>query len=354
MIYLMNRGPSTLYSNLLRRNTNAELQTQLVTAEKELSDGVKSDIYRSLGASAAEALNLNAALERDEAQIAANSLLGSRLDTMSQALGTMREAVQSTLELALANAASDGGTADGLQTSARAALDTVIAQANLNYGGLPMFAGIADGTTALQVWDRARSDTGLSPQGVIEDVIAQGLGSAAEAADRIAELDAIFGNSAADPDENFDNLFFTGSTGSARMSASIGDGETLSYGVQANDAAFREVLQGLAMLAATDPTEIADAEAYADWVGTAAERLNAGLTGLLDSQTQLDTASGRIETANMRMEDRAKLYNSRIFDLVGVDSYEAATRITALETQLQASYAATASLSQLSFLNFMF
>ena len=85
MIYLMNRGPSTLYSNLLRRNTNAELQNQLVTAEKELSDGVKSDIYRSLGASAAEALNLNAALERDEAQIAANHHAASLLRALGPA-----------------------------------------------------------------------------------------------------------------------------------------------------------------------------------------------------------------------------------------------------------------------------
>ncbi|MBN9887124.1 flagellin [Salipiger abyssi] len=354
MIYLMNRGPSTLYSNLLRRNANAEMQTQLANAEQELSSGVKSDIYKSLGTGAAEALNLNAALERDEAQTAANSLLGSRLDTMSQAIGTMREAVQSTLELALANGSPEGGTAEGLQTSARAALDMVIAQANLNYGGQPMFAGIADGTTALQVWDRPRADTGLSPQGVIEDVIAQGMGTPADVAARITELDAIFSNSAADPDENFDALFFTGSTGSARMSASIGDGETLSYGVQANDAAFRQVLQGLSMLAATDPTTIPDDEAYAAWVGTATERLNAGLSGLLDSQTQLDTASARIETANTRMEDRALLYKSRISDLVGVDEYEAATDIKALEAQLQASYAATSRLSQLSFLNFMF
>ena len=37
----------------------------------------------------------------------------------------------------------------------------------------------------------------------------------------------------------------------------------------------------------------------------------------------------------------------------GVDPYEAATRLSALETQLQASYAVTARLSRMSFLNFL-
>ena len=52
MIYNMTNGPSTLYSNLLRRNTNAELQNRLAQAEQELATGVQSDIYASLSASA--------------------------------------------------------------------------------------------------------------------------------------------------------------------------------------------------------------------------------------------------------------------------------------------------------------
>ena len=53
------------------------------------------------------------------------------------------------------------------------------------------------------------------------------------------------------------------------------------------------------------------------------------------------------------MEARIDIYQSRVLDLEGVDSYEAATRISLLETQLQATYAVTARLSQLSFLNYM-
>ena len=109
----------------------------------------------------------------------------------------------------------------------------------------------------------------------------------------------------------------------------------------------------LAMLAATDVAKIDDPAAYETWISTANDRLSAGLAALLDSRMKLDTASARIDEANTRMEDRANLYKNRVAEMVEVDSYEAATTITALETQLQASYAATARLSQLSFLNFM-
>ena len=77
------------------------------------------------------------------------------------------------------------------------------------------------------------------------------------------------------------------------------------------------------------------------------------MAGLLDSQTQLDAASAQVEASSARLKDREVVYSTRVDALVGVDSYEAATSITALETQLQASYAVTARLSQLSFLNFM-
>lgn len=351
MIYNMTRGPSTLYSNLLRRNTNAELQTQLGRAEQELATGVKSDIYKSLGTGASEALALNASRDRDSAQIAANTLLAGRLDSMSNALDTMRGSVQPVLELAMVNGTAGGPTAEGLQIQARGALDALIGQANVSHAGMALFAGTAVEGVALTEWETPSPVTGESPAAALAGVIAGGLTTGAEAEARVAEIDALFDNA----DGSFDALFGTAGSSDTGMGTShdIGDGETVRITAQANDPAFRAVLQGLAMLAATDASEITDPEAYEAWVGRATEQLSAGMAGLLDSQTGLDAASGRIEAANDRMEDRGLIYATRVNDLVGVDSYEAATEITALETRLQASYAVTARLSQLSFLNFM-
>jgi flagellar hook-associated protein 3 FlgL len=50
---------------------------------------------------------------------------------------------------------------------------------------------------------------------------------------------------------------------------------------------------------------------------------------------------------------RQDIYKSQVVGLESVDPYEAASRISLLESQLQASYAVTARLSNLSFLYFM-
>jgi len=345
MIYTLNRAPSTLYSNLLRRNTNADLQSQLATAERELATGLKSDMYKSLGTSGSEPLALTAAQKRDAAQLSANQLMGHRIDTMSGTLGAMRETVQSTLEIAVTNAKPGGGTASGIQTSARAALEQILAQSNVTLSGTSLFAGAASTEAALNTWNKPVDGTGQSPADVVNDIIDNGLATAADAQARIAELDALF-------DTGFDAVFFGGAPGTARQSVSIGDGETLDWGVQANDPAFRDTLQGLVMLASVDANSMS-AEVFDVWMGKATQTLSTGMDGLLAAQTSLDTNSARIDAAKTRMEDRALVFNERLVDLVGVDSYEAATRITALETQIQSSYAVSASLSQLSFLNFM-
>lgn len=352
MIYL-STGPSTLYSSLLRRNQAAELNNDLARAEQELSTGYKSDIYKSLGVSAAEALNLNSQIDKDEAQSSVNTVMISRLDMTSQSLNSMRETVQEVLDLAVSSVDSQTGTATGLQTAAKGALVSLIAQASQTYAGQPLFSGTSGTAAALQEWSTAQDDTGLSPQAVFEGILSGGLTSVADVDAALAQFDAIFSDSAADADTNFQSLIYNGSVGNDQASTSIGDGISITYGVQANDEAFREVIKGLAMLATMDPSDIEDDAAYGAWMTEAVSTLGSGVSGLLESETMVSSSSARIEAQNERIADRATLYKSRLLELDGVDAYEAASNVTMLQTQLEASYTVTARLSQLSFLNYM-
>lgn len=352
MIYL-SKGPSTLYSSLLRRNQNAELSTRLSEAEQELSTGYKADIYKSIGLGATEALSLNASLDRDEAQATTNSLVLSRLEMMTTSLSAMRESVQDVLDVAISNAGHSSDAASGIQVAAKAALEAFIGQAGQSYGGTALFAGVSNTSAALQTWSEAQADSGLSPQSVFESLLSGGLNSVADVDAALAEIDAIFSDSAADPDTNYQSLFYNGSTGNAPARANLGDGVSVAYGVQADDEAFRQVVKGLAMLASLDPASIGDSEAYTKWVDAAVSAISAGSTGLLDSETQVSTVAARLETQNERIADRAILYKTRLLELDGVDAYEAASNVTTLQTQLEASYTVSARLSNLSFLNYM-
>ncbi len=354
MISLL-RSYSTIHSAFTRRQTAADLTRELSQAQQELSSGRKADVFRDLGVAAAESLNLRATKDRDEAQIGANKLLSNRMETMAQTLGTIRETVSEALQLAVASKTSPGGTVSALQETAKAALQSLISQTNGSHGGVPLFSGTNNAPVALQAWNKDNPGSGVSPADVLADIMSGGLASVTDAQNRIAELDAAFSDSATPASRNFEQTFYNGAAaGDPRQEAPIGDGTVLAYGVQANDQAFRDVIQGLAMLASTDPAQIDDPEAYRTWVGAATDKLSSGNTGLLDAETLLGAQAAQIEETNTRMQDRIDLYQSRILDLEGVDSYEAATRITLLETQLQASYAVTARLSQLSFLNYMY
>ncbi|MGR3452379.1 flagellin [Pseudooceanicola sp.] len=347
------RSYSTLHSAFTRRQAAADLSRDLAQAQQELSTGFKSDVFSSLGVRTSEALDLRASASRHEAQILANSLLMGRMESMDDALGTIRDAVQTTLELAVPNRDAPLGTVTEVQSAAKTALETLVAQANGTHAGVPLFAGTEQPARVLQGWTEANPATGLSPRDVMDGILAGGLPDAAAASAAIAEIEAAFANASATPARNFDATFYNGSpAGSARQTAVIGEGDTIDYGVQANDAAFRDTMMGLAMLAAVDPASM-DPGAYEVWMGRAVDALAGGEAGLLEAQTNVGAQQARIETANTRMQDRVDLYKSRILDLEGVDEYEAATRITQLDNQLNASYAVTARLSQLSFLNYM-
>jgi len=353
MIALL-RNYSTLYSAYLRRQLSADINNQLAVAQQELSTGYKSDVFKDLGVRSAESLSLRATIDRDEAQVTANELVMGRMETMTDALSAMRDAVQEALELAIPNKEAALGTVDGIQQAAKAALDAVIAQANTTHAGVPLFSGVELATDSLQPWSETNAATGLSPSDVFASILAGGLPDDTAATTAIAEIEALFSDSSSTAGFNFEDTFFNGAaTGAPRQSLAIGDGISVEYGVQANDTAFRQVIKGLAMLASFDPAQITDPDAYATWVGTAVDALSAGSAGLLNIETRVGAQAAQIEDANTRMTDRLDIYKNRILDLEGVDSYEAATRISLLESQLDASYAVTARLTQLSFLEYM-
>ncbi|MEP4114571.1 MAG: flagellin, partial [Nitratireductor sp.] len=67
---------------------------------------------------------------------------------------------------------------------------------------------------------------------------------------------------------------------------------------------------------------------------------------------QVQAATGfteqRIENASERLSMQVDIFNGFLNDMQGVDPFEAATRVNALITQIETSYALTARIQQLS------
>ncbi|MGI3170970.1 flagellin [Pseudooceanicola sp. C21-150M6] len=355
------QSTSTLQSLLYRQRTTVQMTNLLAEAEKEMSTGRHADMFKSLGSQAVQALSVRASYDRIEAQQDANALLESRLELMASTLGDMREQAEEVMTLALANLDySSSPTVEFMQQSAKAAYDAIASLLNTKYNGSSLYGGIDTDKIAMNTYDGTDGDTGLSPDDVMQAIIGGGLTDATDAAAKIAEIQAAFDGSASDANWNYEASFYNGTpaedglgNANPRMSAQIEEGVRLDYAVQANDSGFRDLMRGLAMLASVDVGAIADPDAYNAWMKEASSALKNGVDAVLASESSTGMMQQTLDRTQERLDYKITILTDQISSLEGVDAYEAATRLTSVETQLQASYAVTARLQSLSFLNFM-
>jgi flagellar hook-associated protein 3 FlgL len=350
---------STLQGLISRQRTTNETSGLILRAEKEVSTGRHADAFKALGARSIEALNSRAMYERTEGRIESNTLLQNRLDLMATSLGNVREAAQEVLTMAITNTDSSSADPQFLKQMAKDAYDSIAAFMNGNYNGKAFFAGVDSDASAMNSWGEADAVTGLSPADVMDAITGGTITSAADAATKLAEVNAAFNGTPAVADHAYEESFFNGTalmngaTPNPRLTAQIDEGFEIEYGVQANDPGIRELMRGLAMMASADPAEITDPDAYDAWVGAAAGALGAGVNAVLAAEARTGSMQKLVEDANDRLNAKREVLTVHISSLETVDPYEAATRLTTAQTQLQASYAVTARLQQLSFLNFM-
>lgn len=353
MITLM-RTYSTLQASVDGRRQVADLSRQLNQAGEEATTGYKSDRFRALGSRAGEAMATRARLDRLESFATINATLDRRLEMTGSSLGDMRASLQTVLDLAVPSTEGHAFTGAQLQAAARAALDQVIGQVNRSYEGVSLFSGVANTVQAIQPYDTVNPASGLSPRGMVETAIGAMPVDAAQANAKADALAAIFDPAATGAATYRETVY----NGAARdmagkgMSVRIDEEEVLDYGVQADDPAFSEMLRGLSMLASVDISTLDDQAAQA-WTSRAFEALENGRTGLLSAETRIGAQRRQLEDTMESQAARVTLYRQQIDSVEGVDPYEAATRLTQLQTQLEASYAITARLSKLSFLNYM-
>ncbi|TDK50210.1 flagellin [Antarcticimicrobium luteum] len=352
---------SSLQLNQFNRQHVARATEALQRAGQELATGVKADLFADLGPRAAIALTLRAREENTQTYITSNQLLDSKLEAMLASVDAVRGQANDVLKNTLVNASRPSTGANALQSQARAALESTIASLNISYNGDHLFSGTASDRAPLTRWEEANANTGLSPQQALLDIVGSGPTTLPEVEAMIDKIDAFFDSSnTADPDRNYEATFFNGTPlldasggASNRVSARIDEGQKLVYGVQANDQAFRDTLKGLAMLSVTDVSEIDDEAVYARWMEAVNNALSDGIQGGLQSASAIGFNQQVVAVTQTQLNDMSLVQRTQISNYESVDPYEAATKVSNLETQLQASYSVTARLSQLTLLNYL-
>ena len=330
------------------------LQQRLSTAGQEVVTGMKADVSGELRSRTSILLAFRDAHARTERYLDSGVTLTMRLDTMQLAMSAIRDTAEPlALETLAAVGREDVISLRNVQTSAAAALDGVLRQLNVTIAGRYLFGGA--------LVDRPPMLGGTGPAGVIDAVIADAATAAGGQIDigdvpgLVAELDSVFDDSHPDPARHYGTAFYQGSPGTEPdLVGQLDEHGRITYGVKADEAAFRDIMQGLHTLAAARYGDPAMTEAaHRAYATAAAERLQRGLGQLVDLAARTGQNQALVAANQERLEIAKDLYNRQIVELERRDPYEAATILTTLEQQLEASYLITARMNELSLTSYL-
>ncbi|WP_339761230.1 flagellin [uncultured Sulfitobacter sp.] len=357
----ISRTVSTALQSLRQRETTSRLAAQISDTSYEVTTGLKANPYDALGHKSADAIAIRMQIVRNDGFLASNALLDGRFLAVETSLGAIRDAGQDVLEQSFLAQSSAGQTSAQLSQAARSAIDTLIGRSGVSDSSGYLMSGTATDTKPMQGWDTPHPDTGLSPSGIVDDVVSGGLNTLADVQTAIDAMKDIFNDlNAGDPARNFEASFYNGTPATdgggqpnSPLTARISETETIAQTAQANNPAMRDLLRGLAMLSAVDVNQISDPDAREAWASEARDAIASGLSGLTELETNTGLKRTRLADTIAAQEGRGGFLDSERLLLEGTDQYDAATRLTQLQTQLESSYAVTARLSNMSFLNFM-
>jgi flagellar hook-associated protein 3 FlgL len=223
------------------------------------------------------------------------------MDSISDSLSSMREQAGDFSNLMLSGDIG-GMHRDVLRSAAKSTIEQITSKLNSSYAGSYVFSGLASDTQAVV--------------------------------------------------QNADwTVTYTGDT-TGSLSARIDEETTLDYGVRADDPGFTNIMDALAVVASTDLTSLSDAD-FSTLRNSTVSAMSSGLERLIEIHTSLGDKQGVVERTAERHGALKSIYSEAMLNIEGVDAEEAAVRLTSIQGQLQATYAVTARMSEMSLLNYL-
>lgn len=324
------------------RLTLMKSQVKLAEATKEAVTGRHADVGLALGYKTGNVVSFRQDVMRLTSITTSNDIASLRLDQTQAALKEMSDQASKFQQSVLAYL---GQISNGQLVSedARAGMTAFIDKLNTTSDGAYLFAGINSDVKPMtgyfgevaQANVQAAVAT-LGPPGAITPAAMQTF------------LDGPFAALFDDPAWGTDWSQASDTNVRSRISTT----EMIDTSTNANAQPFRNMMEAFSML-----TELGQLQLSSDTLKVVAQKatqlVTTGVTGLSSMQAVLGVAEQRIGDSNERMSIQIDIIKSRINVLEGVDPNEASVRVTALEQQIQLSYAITGKLQGLNILDYL-
>lgn len=333
------------------RSIIAKAQADLVKAQQEATTGFVFDTGLSLGSRTGQSISLRKEHDRLSVLTDTNGVAAQRMTASQNALGSVVKGAQDFLGTVTAMLGSSQGR-DIAADKAKGLMQAATGLINTNYNGEYIFAG---------------ANTDVKPLGDYDAA-----GNPARAA-VLQSFQAHFGFSTTDPQvanitadamknyldtsfaAEFDAASWSGNWSAASdtlVKSRIAPTELVETSVSANNPGFRQLAMSYTLMAEFGDLALNQGafDAVANKaVGTATQ----AISSLAGAQSVLGNAQARTKDATDRLAVQINVLNSSVLDLEAVDPYEAANRVEALRTQIDASYALTVKMQSLSLLNYL-
>jgi flagellar hook-associated protein 3 FlgL len=330
----------------------AKTQLKLAEAQKEQDTGRHADVGAALGYKTGQVLSLRQEHARLKTIIDSNSVVTTRLSATQAGLQQLTEDAQLFVSQLIGARNTDSGPTI-LRDQAKAALTSTIDALNSALDGAHLFAGInADITPIADYW---ATPTPGSRQAVIDEFqTAFGALPGASGNGNIAagDMNAFLAGPFADLFSETGWAANWSAAADQNIKSRISTSELIETSANANSQGIRKLAMAYTMVADLGLDTLNEA-AYQAVVDKATQLAGEAVQDLAREQSRLGISQERVKNANDRMSIQVDIITNHIGLLEGVDPFEAATRVSALLTQVETAYAMTARIQNLSLLKFL-
>lgn len=343
---------STSAISAATRSSLMKVQQELAEAQKEMTTSRLADVGKSLGFRTSQAISLRQEHSRLTTIIETNTTVSTRLKATQSTLQNLVDNAQDFVGQLLGSRIG-GANALGVQTEAESRLEGFLDTVNTSFGDGYLFAGV--NSDVKPITEYFGIPTPASRQGVANAFLADfGITQSdpavqnISAADMQTFLDTTFADLFNDPSWSAD----WSSASSQNMRNRISTSELIETSTNANEAAFRKLAKAYTMVADLGVENLSQ-PAFEAVVDQAIRDVNEAIQDLSELQSKLGVAQQRVSDASERMSLQLDIMTTQVNSLEAVDPNEAATRVSALLTQIETSYALTARIMGLSILDYL-
>jgi len=335
------------------------LESQMNTLTTEVSSGTVANPAGAMGANAPFLYQLQSDASQQQALQTSTTTAGNQLSAIQDALSGMATALQPIATGVISSTATTPEGQSALGEQASSAMSQILTLLNTQYAGSSLFGGDANGAPPM-VSATAPGGPQDAVNAVLSAAVAANGGQPLSSSDIDNLLNgpdglaSIFNNTNSTAALNYNNSFYTGSTDGQPTTVMIGLNQTVQYNVSANQPAFSDLLQGLSMLSMLSaPSSQLDSTAKSALVTQAGSLINQAQDELTSTQGQVGTVQAQLQQVSDTEQSAYNATTAQITTLEQANVAGDSTKLSTLQTQLEASYEVTAQISQLSLVHYL-